>query len=134
MGLIDSLLGSVLGGEDKQKALAKLVGDLVTNNSSGQGLAGLVQQFQQKGMGDLVNSWVSTGENKQISAEQVEQALGSEQVQQFARQTGVSGQQAAGNIAQLLPQLIDNLTPNGQAPAQGDIQAMVGNLLRSLGK
>jgi uncharacterized protein YidB (DUF937 family) len=93
-----------------------------------------VQQFQQKGMGDLVNSWVSTGENKQISAEQVEQALGSEQVQQFARQTGVSGQQAAGNIAQLLPQLIDNLTPNGQAPAQGDIQAMVGNLLRSLGK
>jgi uncharacterized protein YidB (DUF937 family) len=65
MGLIDSLLGSVLGGEDKQKALAKLVGDLVTNNSSGQGLAGLVQQFQQKGMGDLVNSWVSTGENKQ---------------------------------------------------------------------
>jgi uncharacterized protein YidB (DUF937 family) len=134
MGLIDSLLGSVLGGEDKQKALAKLVGDLVTNNSSGQGLAGLVQQFQQKGMGDLVNSWVSTGENKQISAEQVEQALGSEQVQQFAQQTGMSGQQAAGNIAQLLPQLIDNLTPNGQVPGQGDVQAMVGNLLRSLGK
>lgn len=134
MGLIDSLLGSVLGGDDKQKALAKLVGDLVTNNSSGQGLAGLVQQFQQKGMGDLVNSWVSTGENKEISAQQVEEALGRDQVQQFAQQTGMSGQQAAGNIAQLLPQLIDNLTPNGQVPAQGDIQSMVGNLLRSLGK
>lgn len=134
MGLLDTLIGSVLGGGDKQNALAKLVGDLVTNNPSGQGLAGLVQQFQQKGMGDLVNSWVSTGENKELSAEQVEQALGSEKVQQIAQQTGMDGQQAAGSIAQLLPQLIDKLTPNGQVPAQGDVQSMLGNLMKSLGK
>jgi uncharacterized protein YidB (DUF937 family) len=133
MGLLDTLLGSIRG-EDKQSALAKFVGDLVTNHSSGQGLAGLVQQFQQKGMGDLVNSWVSTGQNKEISAEQVEQALGPGQVQQFAQQTGMQGSQAAGSLAQLLPQIIDKLTPNGQVPAQSDVQSMLGNLLRGFGK
>ena len=134
MGLLDTVIGSVLGGGNKQDALAKLVGDLITNNPSGQGLAGLVQQFQQKGMGDLINSWVSTGQNQQLSAEQVEQAIGSEQVQQFARQTGMEGSQAAGSLAQLLPQIIDKLTPNGQVPAQGDVQSMLGNLMRNLGK
>lgn len=135
MGLLDTVLGSVLGGGDKQNALAKIVGDLITNNSSGQGgLAGLVQQFQKQGMGDLVNSWVSTGENKEISPQQVEQALGSDQVQQIAEQTGQNKQQAAGNLAQLLPQLIDQLTPHGQVPAQGDLQSMNGNLMRNLGK
>src|SRR4029434_101352 len=114
MGLLDTVIGSVLGGGNKQDALAKLVGDLVTNHSSGQGLQGLVQQFQKNGMGDLVNSWISTGENKEISPEQVEEAIGPEKVQQFAEQTGMDGSQAAGSLAQLLPQIIDKLTPNGQ--------------------
>jgi uncharacterized protein YidB (DUF937 family) len=132
MGLFDSLLGSALGG-DRQNALAKFVGDLVTNHSSGQGLAGLVQQFEQNGMGDLINSWVSTGQNKEISPEQMEQALGSQQIQQFAQQSGMNASQAAGSLAQLLPQIIDKLTPNGQVPAHGDVQSMLGNLLRGLG-
>jgi uncharacterized protein YidB (DUF937 family) len=133
MGLIDTLLGSVLGG-NKQGALAKIVGDLVTNNPSGQGLEGLVKQFQQKGMGDLVNSWVSTGQNKEITPQQVEHALGPDQVQQIAEQTGMEPSEAAGGLAELLPQIINQLTPNGQVPAHSDVQSMLGNLLRGLGK
>lgn len=134
MGLLDTVIGSVLGGGNKQDALAKLVGDLLSSNQSGGGLNGLLQEFQKNGMGDLVNSWVSTGQNKEISPGQVEQAIGPEKVQQYAEQTGMDQSQAAGSLAQLLPQVIDKLTPNGQVPAHGDVQAMLGNLMRSLGK
>jgi uncharacterized protein YidB (DUF937 family) len=131
MGLLDSLLGSVLGG-DKSNVLAKLAGDFISNHSSGSGLAGLVQQFQQKGFGDIVSSWVGTGQNQAISAEQIQQALGSEQIQQFAQQAGMQSSEVSSALAQLLPQVVDKLTPNGQLPAQGDLQSMLGNILGGL--
>lgn len=85
--------------------------------SAGQNAAGglnnLIAKFQQSGLDDVVASWVGTGANKAVSAEQVQQALGAEQVQQLAAQAGVPAEQASNQLAQMLPELINQLTPNG---------------------
>jgi uncharacterized protein YidB (DUF937 family) len=134
MGLLDSLIGSVLSGGDQQNALVKIATSLISNHGSGNGLAGLAQQFDQRGLGHLMQSWISTGENQQISPEQMQDALGREQVAQIAAETGMQQNDVAGGLAALLPQLIDKLTPQGQVPAKGDIQGMLAGLLGSLGK
>ena len=139
MGLFDSLLNSVLGGatggnSGQQNALVQLATSLITKNSTGNGLAGLAQQFDQKGLGDLMQSWIGTGQNKPISPDQMQQVLGAEQVQQFAQQTGMQGSQLTTALSALLPQLLDKLTPTGQVPPQNDLQGMLTGLLGSLGK
>jgi len=85
------------------------------NNQPG-GLSGMVQQFHDKGLGSLVSSWVGTGQNLPISADQLQHVLGSEQVKELAAKAGVSPDVASSHLAQLLPMLIDKLTPNGQVP------------------
>ena len=138
MGLLDSLLSSVLGGGNaggtQQNALVQLATGLITNHSSGNGLAGLAQQCDKNGLGDLMQSWIGTGQTKAISPDQLHQVLGDEQVQHFAQQHGMQGSQVTTALAALLPQLIDKLTPHGQVPPQNDLQGMLTGLLGSLGK
>ena len=129
MGLFDSLLGSVLGGGDKQAMLSNLANSLISNHSSGQGLGGLVQQFENVGLGHVVQSWVGPGANHTITGEQIQQVLGSSFVQQFAQQHGIDLQTASAAIAQLLPQLVNHVTPDGQVPAHTDVQSMLSDLL-----
>jgi len=135
MGIFDSIeTGSVsnaLGGNSSSLMTALL--QMVQNHPGG--LQGLLQGFQQKGLGDLVSSWVGTGQNLPISADQVHQALGSEQVQQLAASAGVSTEAAGSQLAGLLPHLVDMLTPNGQLPQQGSNLLDMGmKLLQSLPK
>src|ERR1700722_16106886 len=85
----------------------------VINNQPG-GLSGLVQQFHDKGLGSLVSSWVGTGQNLPISADQIQHVLGSEQVKELAAKAGISPEAASSHLSQLLPMLIDKITPNGQ--------------------
>ena len=85
------------------------------NNQPG-GLSGLLQQFHDKGLGSLVTSWVSTGQNLPISADQIQHVLGSEQVKELAAKAGISPDVASSHLAEFLPMLIDKLTPNGQVP------------------
>jgi uncharacterized protein YidB (DUF937 family) len=85
------------------------------NNQPG-GLSGLLQQFHDKGLGCLVTSWVSTGQNLPISADQIQHVLGSEQVKELAAKAGISPEVASSHLAEFLPMLIDQLTPNGQVP------------------
>src|ERR1700675_401574 len=85
-------------------------------NSQPGGLSGLIQQFHDKGLGGLVSSWVSTGQNLPISADQIQHVLGSEQVKELAAKAGISPDAAGSHLAQLLPMLVDKLTPNGQLP------------------
>jgi uncharacterized protein YidB (DUF937 family) len=87
----------------------------VINNQPG-GLSGLVQQFHDKGLGSLVSSWVGTGQNLPISADQIQHVLGSEQVKELAAKAGISPDIASSHLAQLLPMVIDHLTPGGQIP------------------
>ncbi|EDY21922.1 protein of unknown function DUF937 [Chthoniobacter flavus Ellin428] len=129
MGLFDSLLGSVLGGGDKTQILTSLASSLIADHSSGQGLGGLLQQFESAGLGHVVQSWVGSGQNLPVSAEQIEQVLGSQFVQQFAQQHGIDPNLASATIARVLPLLVDHLTPNGQVPVHGQVQSMLASLL-----
>lgn len=87
--------------------------------ASSGGLSGLAQQFQQAGLGPQMGSWVSTGQNLPISPEQLLQAFGQGQMQQMAASSGMDVGQLSGGLSDLLPQLIDGLTPQGQIPAGG---------------
>jgi uncharacterized protein YidB (DUF937 family) len=94
-------------------------------NSQPDGLSGLLQQFHDKGLGGLVTSWVSTGQNLPISADQIQHVLGSEQVKELAAKAGISPDAAGSHLAEFLPMLIDKLTPNGQ------VQQGTSSLLQS---
>lgn len=92
------------------------------------GISGIIQQFQAAGLGGLASSWLGGGANQAVSSQQVQSALGAGPVAQVAEQLGVSHDQAAGHIAQLLPMIIDHLSPNGSAPA-GSGTSELGDLL-----
>jgi len=98
------------------------------------GLGGLIQTFHQKGLGDVVNSWVGTGQNQPISPDQVHSALGSDTVQQLASNAGVSTETATSSLSQMLPMFMDKLTPNGQIPQQGNLMQSGMDMLKSWGK
>ncbi len=116
MALLDNVLGMVAGNNP----LVKIVLGMLGNTQAGGGLEGIVKQFQQGGLGDLVASWTGTGPNQAISPDQVHQVLGaSGHLDQVAQEAGISKEEAAGGLAQILPQLIDQLTPHGQVPQGG---------------
>lgn len=133
MGLLDSVVGALAGGQaEGGNPLLNVVMQLI-NNPQGGGLGGLVQSFQQGGLGEIVNSWVSTGQNLPISAEQLQSVLGGGQLQNIAAQLGMSTEQASGSLANLLPQVVDQLTPNGQLPEGGDLLAQGMDMLKKGG-
>jgi uncharacterized protein YidB (DUF937 family) len=120
MGLLDEVVGKVgeSGGGTENQLLNAVTGML--GNQSGGGLAGLVDQFTKSGLGDVVSSWVGTGENLPISAEQITKALGGSKVGEIAKQAGVTPENASSMLAKVLPGLVDSLTPKGEVPG-GDL-------------
>jgi uncharacterized protein YidB (DUF937 family) len=133
MGLLDDLenkaVSSVMGGTTNP--LASQLLQMLQQQPGG--LSGLVQNFHDKGLGGLVTSWVGTGQNLPISADQIQHVLGSAQVQQLAAKVGISPEAASSQLSQLLPTIVDKLTPNGQMPqAGGNLMEMGMNLLKSL--
>jgi uncharacterized protein YidB (DUF937 family) len=133
MSLLDQALGALAGGQSgDSSALLQTVMQLVNNPQNG-GLEGLIQSFQQGGLGEIVNSWVSTGQNLPISAEQIQSVLGDSSLSGLAAQLGVSPEQASGSLADMLPQLIDQLTPNGQMPQGGDLLTQGLDMLKKGG-
>ncbi len=112
------LLGKALGGGGSQNPLMDIVLGLIANPQSG-GLQGLIQTFKEKGLGDAMSSWISTGENQPVSGDQIQHALGSNLIQQIVQQLGSSKSEVSGGLANLLPDIIDKLTPNGKLP-EGD--------------
>jgi uncharacterized protein YidB (DUF937 family) len=95
------------------------------------GLQGLVQSFHDKGLGGVVSSWVSTGPNPPISADQVHQVLGSDQMKALAAKAGINPDMAGSAIAQLLPGLVDKLTPNGAVPDHSNVLEMAAGMLKN---
>jgi len=133
MSLLDQALGALAGGQSSDNsALLQRVMQLINNPQSG-GLEGLIQSFQQGGLGEIVNSWVSTGQNLPISPDQIQSTLGGSSLDGLAAQLGVSPEQASGSLAEMLPQLIDQMTPNGQMPQSGDLLAQGLDLLKKGG-
>ncbi len=127
MGLMDQLgqaVGGMMGGQSGQNPLLQAITGLLGKDSGIGGLAGLVQAFQKNGLGDIVNSWVSTGQNLPATPSQIEQGLGSDLLKQLAGKAGLSSGAASSQLAGLLPDLIDKLTPNGKIEAGGLDQLM----------
>lgn len=134
MGLLDDLENKAVNGMLGGSSNALATGLLQMINSHPGGVAGLVQSFREKGLGEVASSWVGSGQNLPISADQIQQVLGSEQVKQLAAKAGISPDVAGSSLAQLLPTLIDKLTPNGQAPQHSNLMEMGMSVLQSLEK
>jgi len=97
------------------------------------GLGGLLAALQSGGLADQVKSWVGTGANAPVSADQVKSALGQDKLAELAQAAGVSHDEAAGHLANLLPQLVDHLTPNGAVPDDNTLGQMLSMLKGKLG-
>lgn len=115
--LVSSELGSVLSKSSNPLASSAL--EMINQHPGG--LAGLIQTFHEKGLGDVVNSWVGTGQNLPISQEQIQQVLGSQQVQSLAAKVGISPETLTSQLSTLLPSLVDKVTPNGSVPTQENL-------------
>ena len=111
MGLLDSILGAAPGKTDGSGGAAQLIGVLGGLLAQSGGLQGLANKFAQSGQGNAFQSWVGMGENEAISSNQVQNALGSEQVKALAAKMGVDPAQASSFLADYLPKIVDKLTP-----------------------
>lgn len=86
----------------------------------GGGLRDLIGQFRQKGAGETADSWVSTGSNRRISAQELEQALGADAIDDLAAQAGVPREQLLAELSEKLPEVVDKLTPDGRLPTEAE--------------
>lgn len=136
MGLLNdivSMIGKKVGGDGQRGGLFDQVIDLINNPETG-GLSGLISRFEQGGLGDIVSSWVGTGQNADVSGEQIANTLGADKIKEIAGKLGVSDNQVSGGLASLLPQIIDRLTPDGKVPEGGILEsglsALAGKFLK----
>jgi uncharacterized protein YidB (DUF937 family) len=140
MGILDSLLQSGAVGEmakrvindprvmDAASSFLSSDDDSVGGNNGG--LGGVLESLQAGGLGGAVSSWLGDGGNEAVSPAQLESALGDDALRQFASKAGVDADQSAGVLADLLPELVNQLTPNGQAPQGGALGGLLRQLIR----
>jgi uncharacterized protein YidB (DUF937 family) len=134
MGLMDEVLamaGSAGGAQQQQHATALSAILSYINSPRVGGLAGLQSMFSQGGLGNIVNSWISNGQNMPVSASQLQNVLHGGALQQAAQQSGMDTSQLTGLMASLLPHLVNHLTPNGQVPDASALQKMLSGLSAS---
>jgi uncharacterized protein YidB (DUF937 family) len=133
MGLFDQLAGQVMGslGAQKQDPVAQgnLMGSITSLIEEAGGLPALLQKLKDSGLADQVSSWIGNGENQPVSGDQIKDALGEDTIEQVAQQAGITPEHATTGLAQLLPQIIDQLTPGGELP-QGELLQQGLNLLK----
>jgi uncharacterized protein YidB (DUF937 family) len=108
MGFLDALIGGAISAE-----MVTVVNGLIAKQG---GVKGLVDQVEQKGFGETVRSWVGNGENLPITSEQIHQALGSDTVKALAAKIGITPDELAAKLAQVLPTAVDKMTPGGTLP------------------
>jgi len=108
MGLFDGVLGGIVGA-----GMMTVVNGILEQHG---GVQGVVSQFEKNGLGPTISSWVGTGANQPISPDDLHRVLGPELMQQLAEKSGLSVQDLAQKLAQVLPQAVDKLTPGGAIP------------------
>jgi uncharacterized protein YidB (DUF937 family) len=108
MGLFDGVLGGLVGA-----GMVSVVSDLLDKHG---GVQGVVNQFEQNGLGATVRSWVGTGPNDPVSPADVHRVLGPDLLQQLAARSGLSVQELTEKLSHVLPQTVDHLTPGGAIP------------------
>jgi uncharacterized protein YidB (DUF937 family) len=101
------------------------LGGLLAGGAAGSvisgGLGDLLKQFQQSGHGEVANSWVSPGPNKQIAPGDLAGALGADQISNLMSQSGLSRQDLLNGLSQYLPGVVDHLTPDGRLPTDSEL-------------
>lgn len=117
MGFLDSLTWQVMGGGTSQVALYNAIMDMIGGHPNG--LAGILTQLTDAGLGEHVRSWVGTGPNIPVTQEQIRDALGADAVRVLAHGAGMTDDAVISRLPALLPRIIDTLTPNGVVPSQG---------------
>ncbi|HKU13353.1 MAG TPA: YidB family protein [Steroidobacteraceae bacterium] len=133
MGVLDQFggaVGSMLGQGKGAGVGAILLQQLIAMLSKPGALANLTNAFQSAGLGNVLQSWIGTGQNLPISADQVRQVLGAGTIADLAKKAGIGESETSSTLASLLPQVIDKVTPGGKVPGQNDL----GGALASLGK
>ena len=133
MALFDSIIGTAgekfgLGSDKTGGLLAALLGLITTN-----GFGGFLNRFRDAGLGGTVDSWITTGDNTPISNEQLESALGEDTIDSAADQAGVERTTAASAMAAMIPQVVDQLTPDGEVPDEGTLLSRIGGFLSGWG-
>ncbi|CAM2146494.1 DUF937 domain-containing protein [Pararobbsia alpina] len=134
MGLLDSLTSALGSGGDAAQAGAHgsvIAAVIEYVNQQPGGFSGLVQSFEQNGLGGVVGSWIGHGENQPISPDQIQSTLGSDAISAIAQKAGVSTDQVSGILSQVLPHVVDKATPDGEVPQGGSLEAT--SLLGALG-
>jgi uncharacterized protein YidB (DUF937 family) len=121
-GLLDSLGGGSLGAPGQGNAQAGLGGLLGSLGGGGLGgllgggLGELMESFKQQGQGDVAESWVGTGPNKQIAPDQLEHAIEPDVLATLSQHTGLSREELLSRLSTTLPEVVDKVTPDGRLP------------------
>jgi uncharacterized protein YidB (DUF937 family) len=113
------------GGGMNVAALAAVIGPLLIKLLKGGGLSKMMQGAQASGLSGQADSWVGTGANAQVSPQEIRSVVGEETVRELAQEAGVPEDEAAGALAQIVPQLVNGLTPNGQLPSDDEVEQLV---------
>ena len=135
MGILDSVLGGLLGGNSGASSpmgtiLSSMLGGgqqggMANSGMGGMmgggGLGGLLSQFENAGLGHVAQSWVGNGPNHPVSPEQLQNVFGSEQVNNMANQAGMQPGDFLSQLSQHLPAAVNGMTPNGQLPNEGSM-------------
>jgi uncharacterized protein YidB (DUF937 family) len=119
-GGIGDVLGQVLGGGTRSMG-------------AGSGLGGLLEQLQRSGFGEQADSWVGRGANKPISPDAMSQIFGQDGLEQISRQAGISQDEASRGLSQLLPEVVDRVTPDGEVPDADALASSVDDFARRFG-
>lgn len=105
------------------------LGGLLAGGAAGSvlsgGLGDLLKQFQQSGHGEVANSWVNPGPNKQIAPHDLASALGADQIETLTSQTGLSRDELLSGLSQYLPEVVDKLTPEGRVPSESEASRLI---------
>jgi uncharacterized protein YidB (DUF937 family) len=85
------------------------------------GLGGLIDKLQQGGLGNAINSWIGSGQNQPVSPGQLGSALGPDLIKMLAQRSGMSEEEITRQLSQILPGLVDKLTPQGRLPSAAEL-------------
>ena len=108
MGMFDGLLGGIVGA-----GMVTAVNGILEKHG---GLQGVVSQFERNGLGSTVQSWIGTGSNQPIAPQDLQKTLGPDLLRQLSEKSGLSVQDLSQRLAQVLPEAVDKMTPNGTIP------------------
>lgn len=132
MGLLDSVIGALSGvrSSSGRGDMLSAVLRMLADDGDGLGMDGLSERFAESGLGETLQSWIARGANMPIEPDELRRVLGSETVESIAQQLGLSTSTTADRLAQMLPFVVDKLTPGGRLPDDGfgDFGALMGRM------